>query len=112
LNKDSYVDTIGLFVKASKIMQHNSNDSKELAELNEVFSQKLAAYHKIKAIHETFKQSHPNIGWADQEECDQLGNALELAIKEHNDIKAQIKPIQEKIAQAEKYLKYYQNWSE
>lgn len=112
LNKDSYVDTIGLFVKASQIMQHNSNDSKELAELNEVFSQKLAAYHKIKAIHEAFKQSHPNIGWADQEESDRLGNALELAIKEHNDIKAQIKPIQEKIAQAEKYLKYYQNWSE
>lgn len=110
LNKDNYVNTVKLFIKASEIVQ---NGLPQLGKLNETLNQKAAAFHKMKAEFKAFTDTLPTYPNEEQlgkttEMCDKL----QLAIKEHDQLKAHMKSLEEQKVQAEKYLKYYQNWSE
>lgn len=110
LNKSNYVDMVKLFVKASEIVQ---SGSPQLIKLNEILSQKAAAFHKMKAEFEAFKTTLPTYPDEGQlKKATEMCDKLQLAIQEHDQLKAQVKSVEEQKTQAEKYLKYYQNWSE
>jgi hypothetical protein len=109
LNKEKFVNNTELFIKASKIVQEGGS---QLAELKQTLQEKLSAYEKIKAVHETFKQGLPKNPDSDQlKKADILGGELRKAIQEHNEVKAQIKPLEIKIEKSQEYLKYHDNWS-
>ena len=110
LHKSGYVDTVKLFIKASDIVQ---SGTPQLSKLNEILNQKAAAFHKMKAEFEALKTTLPEYPNAEQlNKATDLCDKLQLAILEHDQLKAEVKSLETQKTQAEKYLKYYQNWSE